>query len=117
MNDELRKHRVEHAVFVRQRLSRRELDVDPGMTRARRGDEGLGRIDGRHGRGAKPRDELGREGAGAASDIQHLAARRKSCEVDQLRREMTRVQTHESVVRLSGDIEAHALTLATRARD
>ena len=47
VDDELRKSCVEYSVGERQRLRRRLLNVDTGMTFARGYDERLRRIDGR----------------------------------------------------------------------
>ena len=79
----------------------------PGYARASGGDERLRRIDRRDGIGAKPRDQLGGEGARAAADVDHALAAAHTREVSQLRGEQDRVPAHEAVIRVSGDVEAH----------
>ena len=54
------------------------------------------------------RDELGRQGAGTAADVERALAGVDPREVRELRREEHRVATHEAVVGVGGDIEAHS---------
>ena len=111
MNDELRQRCVEVAIRIRQRFGRRALYIDSWMTLAGGSDEGLGRVDGSHRPLAEPRDQLRRQGAGTAADVQRAAVRRKLREVGELGGELPGVHAHEAVVRVCGDFEAHAATL------
>ena len=58
------------------RSAERLPHVDAGVARADRGDERLGGVDGGDGSRPEPRDQLGRERAGAAADIEHPLAGR-----------------------------------------
>ena len=108
MNDELRERCVEVAIRIRQRFGRRALHVDSWMTLAGGGDEGLGRVDGSHRPLTEPRDQLRRQGAGTAADVERAAVRRELREVGELRSELPGVHTHEPVVGIRWDFEAHA---------
>lgn len=84
MNDKLREPCVEDAVGVRQPFRRSAANVDAGVSRTRSHDEGFGRIDRRDRPGPKPRDQLGRESARTAANIQRaiadvMRARSTSC--------------------------------------
>ena len=76
MNDKLRERRVEGAIGVRQRFRRSAANVDTGVSRTRSRDKRFGRIDRRDRPGPKPRDQLGRESARTAANIQRAIARR-----------------------------------------
>ena len=69
--------------------------------------EGRHRVDGDDVRRADRCDELGRERTRPAPDVEHALAGLDAREVRHLRRQQDRVATHEPVVRLGGDIEAH----------
>ena len=116
VNDELCQGGVERGVRERQVLGWRSVHVDARMALPGRRNEWLGRIDGRHRRGSKARDQLARERAGAAADVENplsAAYRRQVC---QLAGEQARVSTHETVVRLGGHIEAHGLEYRLKQR-
>ena len=66
-------------------------DVDAGVARAGGLDERLGRIDRRDRLGADALDELRRERARAAADVEHALPGRDAGEVGELRRERPRV--------------------------
>ena len=111
VHHELSECRVERVVGKRQVLCRGAHDVDAGMTLTCRLDERLRRIDGRDARRVQPADELGRERAGAATDVEHplaLSDLREACE---RACEPARVPTHEAVVRVSGNGEGHRRNL------
>ena len=57
--------------------------------------------------GSQPRDQLARERAGAAADVENPLPAAYRGEVRQLAGQQARVPTHEAVVGLGGDIEAH----------
>ena len=61
---------------------------------------------------ADARDQLGRQGARSAADIEDALAGAHAGELGQLRGEQPRVPAHEAVVRLGRDIEAHGPNLA-----
>jgi hypothetical protein len=69
VNDELCQGGVERPVPKRQALRRSALHADPGVALLSCRNEGLRRIDGRHGVRSKPPDQLGSERARAAADI------------------------------------------------
>ena len=83
MDDELGERRVERRVRERQLLGGRPADVDAGMARPGGGDERLGWVDGGDGSRSEPRDELGRQRTGAASDIERPLARADPRDVGQ----------------------------------
>ena len=107
MDDELRQRRVELVVGERQLLGGREPDVDAAMALLRRRHERLGGIDGGHVVRAEPVDELRRQRAGPAADVEHPLAVGHSGQVGELWRERHRVAPHEPVVRVGGNREAH----------
>ena len=111
VDDELRQRCVERAVGERQ-LLRGCLDhVDAGLAGSSSGDERLRRIDGRHGFGTEPHDQLRRERARAAAHVEDGLPVVHLGEVRQLRGQLDGVPTHEAVVRVGGDIEAHPRNL------
>ena len=77
MEDELGERPVEGLVLEGQRLGRRDADVRAGHARAALLDERLRRIDGRDVVGADDAGEDGRQRAGAAADVEDVAARRR----------------------------------------
>ncbi len=107
VDDELREGRVERVVREWQPLGWRLSNIDARMARPRRGDERLGWVDGRHRCRSQPRDQLGRERAGAAADVENPLPAADRGETCQLTGQQARVPTHEVVVGLGGDIEAH----------
>ena len=115
MDDELRERGVEGVIRERHLLGRPLSNVDAGVPRPRRGNERLGRVDGRHRVGPQPCDELARERARAAADVEDPLASAHRGEVRQLTGQQARVPTHEAVVGLGGDIEAHVPSLRSRS--
>ncbi len=113
MHDQLRESRIEHAVGVRQVLRRSEPNINAGMSLACRRNERFGRVDGRHRVGPEPPDELSRQGARPAADVEHFQSGMHAAEVRKLGRQPCRIPPHEAVVSLRSDIEAHSATLAT----
>ena len=107
MDDELGERRVERVVLERQLLRRRASHVHAGVPLLRRNDERLRRIGGRDALRAQPLDELGRQRARPAADVEHPLPGGDSGEVGEPRREQHRVAAHEPVVRIGGDEEAH----------
>src|SRR5207237_5793740 len=108
---ELRERGIEAPVRKRQVLGGRLPDVDAWIALARRSDEGLGRIDGSDSGRPESRDELSRQCAGPAPDIEHLLASMDSGEVGELRRQLRRVHAHETVVGLRLNLEHRRTTL------
>ena len=88
MHDELRERGVEGAVVERQALGRGLPDVDAGVPLPRGGHERLGRLDRRDVPGIEPPQQLGRERAGPAADVEHPLLRSHAGEVGELRREL-----------------------------
>ena len=78
------------------------------MPRPRRLDERGGWIDRRDRIRPEPGHELGGQRPRATADVERPLAGRDAGQVGELRREQPRVAAHEPVVRLGGDIEAHA---------
>jgi hypothetical protein len=85
MDDELCECRVERPVREGQTLCRRLQDVDSWVACSSSCDEWLGRVDGRHRFRPEPGDQLGRERAWPAADIEHPLAAAHPGEVGQLR--------------------------------
>ena len=71
VDDQLRQGRVKRPVSERQPLGRRPADVDARIARPRRGHERLGRIRGSHPGRPQPLDQLARQCARAAPDVEH----------------------------------------------
>ena len=74
VDHELRQRRVEPGVGEGQIFGGAAPDVDAGVALAHRRDEELRRVDGSDRAGAEPGDELGREHARAAADVNHALA-------------------------------------------
>ena len=108
MDDELGDRGVEGLGPERQALGEGLLDVDARIARADRLDELRRRVDRGHGVGAEPPDELGRQGARPATDVEHLLPGLDPGEIRKLRGEMHRVPAHEPVVGIGCDVEAHS---------
>src|SRR5947207_13915490 len=115
MDDELSKRGIEGAVGKRERLRGGEPDVDAGMALASGTDKGVGRVDRGDLLGANATNELRGERTGSTADVENTLTGSNAGEVGKLRREQPRPGSHESVVRLSGHIEAHAADLGVRA--
>ena len=113
VDDELGQSRVELAIAERELLGGREPNLDAWMALLRRRDERLRRID--RGNVDRPQaaDELSGERAGPAADVEHPLAGSDLGEVGELRRERHRVPTHEPVVGVGGDDEAHGEILGS----
>ena len=77
--------RVERMVRERQLLCRRLLHADFRIARSSGSDELLGGIDGRHRRWPHPFDQLGRECARTAADVEHSLTSAHPGEVGKLR--------------------------------
>jgi hypothetical protein len=111
VDDELREGGVESTARERQSLGRRLQNVDTGVPRSGCGHERPGGIDRGDRRGSDPVDELGRQRAGAAADVQHALTCAHSSEVGELRREQHRVPAHEAVVRTCRTERAHGAAI------
>ena len=116
VNDELRQDRVEGPLRKRQMLRRRSYNLDAGKAFSSRANELLRRINGGHGGRAESLDQLSGECAGAAADVQGALIDRHLSKGRQLRSERNGVASHESVVRLSGDSEAHGRIVRRASR-
>ena len=114
VNDQLGQGGVECSSFERQLLRRGAVHADSGVALSSRGNEGLRGIDGRHVVRSQPPDQLGRECAGAAADIEHSLTRVHCSEIGESRGERRRVPAHESVVLIGPDGEAHRWNLRSR---
>ena len=99
---------VERVVRERQLLGRAEPNVDARIAGSRSLDERLRRVDGGDGIGADAGDELGRQRARPAADIDHPLPGCDPGEIGELSREQHGVASHEPVVRIGGDVEEHA---------
>ena len=85
MDDELSKRGIERAIRKGQLLGGPLLDVDLRVSGPCSRNEWLGRIDGRHRRGAHPRGQLRRQRTRAATDIEHRLTHGYPGEVGELR--------------------------------
>ncbi len=84
-----------------------EANVDARVAGLRRLDEWLGWVHrGDIGVAHAPK-QLGGQGAGAATDLDHSLSRGHAREIRHLWRQQGRVASHEPVIGLGGDIEAH----------
>ncbi len=86
MHDELRQRDVERAVCERQLLGDALADVDAGMAHTHRIDELRGWVDRRDRSRTEPGDELGRERARPAADVERPLPGGHIREVGELRR-------------------------------
>jgi uncharacterized membrane protein len=111
VHDELCKRGVEFAVGKGELLCRRTLDVDARMALAGGNDELLRGIDRSHLVGPEPLDENSRQRTGAAADVQDALPGVNTRKVRKLRRQSRGVPAHEPVVRVSGHLEGHRVTL------
>ena len=107
MDDQLCQGSVELAIGKRQLLGRGDAYVDPRMALAGCGNEWFRRIDRRDGCCSETPDQLGRQRARAAADVEHTVARRDSAEVRERRRQPNGVAAHEAVIGAGIDGEAH----------
>ena len=114
MDNELRTRGIEGSIGEGECLGRRLPNVDSGMTGACRGDERLGRVDGRHRPGPKSGDKLRREGAWTTAHVERALPDPNVREVEQPRREQARPAAHEAVVRFGVDVEGHGGTVPAR---
>ena len=87
VDDELCQDGIERLIFKRELLRCSALHVDPGVALLSCCHEGFRRIDGRHGGRSQPRDQLGRECARAAADIEHSLTSGDRREIGELGRE------------------------------
>lgn len=85
----------------------RALHAQPGVALPSRRDERLRRIHRRHGRRPEPPDQLDRERARTAANVEHALTGRYRREVGELGRKRHRVSAHEPVVRVGRYSEAH----------
>ena len=74
MHDELREGNVELGIGKGQLLGGGTSNIDTGVALTGGVHKWLRGIDGRHGLGAEPRDELAGQGAGATTDIERPLA-------------------------------------------
>ena len=114
MDDELREGGVKGIIRERHLLGRRSSNVDARVARPRRGNERIGRVDCRHRVRSQPSDQLAGERSRAAADVEDPLPSAHRGEVCQLTRQQARVPTHEAVIGLGGDIEAHVPNLRYR---
>ena len=105
MNDELREGGIEDPVLERELFGGRSSHVDRGIARVRRGDEGVGRIDGTDRGWSQALDEFGSQGAWAASDIEDMLSVDDRGEFCERGRERRGIPAHESVVSVGADRE------------
>ena len=115
VHDELRERRVERAVGVGQVFRSRKPNIDTGMPRACCSNERLRRVDSRHRVRPEPPDELGRQCARPAANVEHCLSDIHAREVGKPGRQLCRIPPHEAVISIRSDIEeAHAPTLGHR---
>jgi hypothetical protein len=117
VDDELRQRSVEDVVRKRQILGRRAMHLDVRVSLAQRVHERLRGVDGCDGVRPQPLDELGRQRARPAADVEHTLTRVHARQVEERRRERHRVPAHEAVVGVRGDGEGHGGNLAVQAPD
>ncbi len=107
VNDELCQRRVERLISKRELLRRGASHADPGVALSSCCNERLRRIDGRNGGRSQPPDQLCRECAGAAADIENSLTSGDRREIGELGGKRHRIPAHESVVGIGADGEAH----------
>ena len=107
VDDERGERGVERSVLEWQLLGRGLADVDAGIPLAAGDNERPRRVDGRHGVGSDTLDELAGEAAGPAADVEHPHPGPDAGRVGEGGRELGQVATHQAVVLLSRDVEAH----------
>src|SRR5262245_22391305 len=113
VHDQLGKGGVELAVAEGQLLGRAQADVHRWEALAERTDERLRWVDRGDTVRPGPSDELARQHARPCADVENPLAADDSGEVGHLRRQLSGVAAHETVVRLGCDLEeAHVRSLA-----
>ena len=111
MHDELRQGRVERVVLERQVLGRRTFHDHPGKPRAGRHHERVRRIDSGDAIRANPGDELRGQCSGTAPHVDDRPTGDDTRKVCETWCERDRVTSHEPVIGIGGDVEAHRRTL------
>ena len=112
MDDQLSEGGVEGPTGERQILRCRLLHVDAGISQTRRGNKRRRRVYGRDGHGAHPRNELGGERTGPATDVEHALSRAYPSEIRQLGGELARISAHEAVVGIGCHVKTHDVNVA-----
>ena len=110
VDDELGQRGVELVVHERELLRDGSSNRDVGLAGLRGGDEGLRRVDRSNGGRPQPSDQLRGQRAWPAADIEHPLPCDDAGEVGEHRGEPDRVPTHEPVIGVSSDREAHGRT-------
>jgi hypothetical protein len=108
VHDQLSEGEVEAVVRKGKTISRGGAHVDPGQPRAEGCNERGGGVDRRDSVCAQPVHQLGGQSARPAPDVQCTLARLKSGKFREPRRQRFRESTHEPVVGVCSDVEAHA---------
>ena len=116
VNDELREGGVEAPVLERELFGGCSSHVDRGIARVRRGDKGVGRIDGTDLGWSQALDEFGSQRARAASDVKDMKSVDDRREVCERGRERRGIPAHESVVSIGADRETHGTDTTPRRR-
>ena len=107
MDDQLRQRDIKGAVSEGQLLGRRPPDIDSRQALPRRGGERLGRFHCAHRARPQPPDQLGRQHARPAADIQRALAAGHSGQVSEQHRERLGVPAHEAHIGVRADIKSH----------
>ena len=108
MNDQLRKRRIEQPILVRQLLGDTALNLDPGMATPSGRDKQLRGVNGTDRASPEPCDQLPRQRARAAADIEHSLTGDDARELGEPGRQRYRIPAHEPVVLIRPSGEAHA---------
>ncbi len=107
MDDQLGQGEIEQVVVEGQALSRGFSHGDARESLPRCRDERRRRVDSRHRLSAEPVDEHAGEGTRPTADLDGRLVAGHTGEVGEDRRQQRRVTTHESVVGVGGNDEAH----------
>jgi hypothetical protein len=107
MHHELCERRIEGSVGEGQLLRTGVSHVDPRMSCSGGRYEQFRRVDCRDCIRSQSPGQLPGERSRSAADIDGSLAGVEAVQVRELRRELNRVSTHESVIRVGGDVEAH----------
>lgn len=112
MDNQLRQSPVEDAIVEGKALGRRLMNFDARLPLANGLHERHGRIYRRHGLGAKPLDKFAGERPRPAPHIQDTLAGADAGQIGQLARKVSRVPTHEAVIRIRSHRKAHKVKVA-----
>lgn len=111
VNDKLRQCSIEQPILKRELLGCSRLRPYSGIATANRRNKALRGIDRPNGVGPQAPAQFGHKSPGTAAHVDHSLTRLDPREVRKPRRQPRRVATHESVVLLSPNAEAHTASV------